>query len=126
MIDIKKLEEEQIKLYDVLDELDKTWDFSKDYSEYAKMRKPYTDKLSKIDREIRFNMSYELNELPNFGDVMSLEEFIECVKDGGFIDYDGYGSYVKDGKETNITILPSDVKYNNIRKEFNTIIWYNR
>ena len=66
------------------------------------------------------------NEIPDYGDVMPLKEFIECCKSGGFIDYDGSGSYVKDGKESNISIYPSDVKFNSIRTDFDTIIWYNR
>jgi hypothetical protein len=71
-------------------------------------------------------MNYDLSELPDYGDVMTLEHFIENVKDGGFIDYDGFGNYVKDGKMSNIEIYPSDVKHNMIRKDFDTIIWFNR
>ena len=90
----------------------------------------YMDKewsaLAKLDREKRMIMPYELSELPDFGDVMPLESFIDCVKSGGFIDYDGHGYYVKDGKETNIMIIPSDFKHKSIRTEFDTIVWYNR
>lgn len=71
-------------------------------------------------------MPYELSELSDYGDVMSLESFIECVKDGGFIDYDGFGYYVKDGKESNVMIIPSDVKRKRIRTDFDTVIWFNR
>ncbi len=60
------------------------------------------------------------------GPITRLNEFIEQVKQGYFIDYDGYGCYVKDNKVTNIEILPSDIKYNAIRKEFNTIVWFNK
>jgi len=71
-------------------------------------------------------MDYNLEDLPTYGDVMPLTEFIENVECGGFIDYDGSGNYVKDGKMSNITIYPSDVKHNMVRKDFDTIIWFNR
>jgi hypothetical protein len=71
-------------------------------------------------------MPYELDNIPDFADVMPLKEFIKCVESGGFIDYDGYGHYVLDGKETNIIIQPSDVKHGAIRWEFDSVAWYNR
>jgi hypothetical protein len=88
---------------------------------------PFQAKLRALDRELRMIIPYELmNEIVDDDDVMSLKEFIHAVKLGFFIDYDGYGRYVKDGKKTNIEILPSDVKYRAIRKEFNTIVWFNK
>jgi len=57
---------------------------------------------------------------------MTVEDFVECVVSGGFIDYDGSGTYVKDGRLTNITINPSDVRHDAIRKEFTEIVWFNR
>jgi hypothetical protein len=107
------------------------WDYSSDFSnenyqKFLRHIEPERRRIAKLDREMRMIMPYELSELPDYGDVMSLEHFIECVDCGGFIDYDGYGHYVKDGKETNIEIYPSDVEYASIRLEFDTIIWYNR
>ena len=37
----------------------------------------------------------KLKKLSKHGRLMSLENFIENVKDGMFIDYDGWGYYVK-------------------------------
>lgn len=68
----------------------------------------------------------ELEDIPKYGDVMSLREFIENVKAGGFIDYDGYGNYIQGDKMTEIEIHPSDVKAGCVRKEFDRIIWFNR
>lgn len=82
--------------------------------------------LIQLSRQERMMRPIELNDLPSYGNVMPLKDFIDCVKCGDFIDYDGYGSYVKDGKESNIEIYPSDVKNKLIRPEFDTIIWYNR
>lgn len=105
------------------------WSRSNDYPTYPLFEKalePYTSQIDAYDRELRMLIPVEFDELPDYGTVMSLKEFIECVKSGGFIDYDGYGSYVKDGKESNITIHPSDIAYGVIREGFDTIIWYNR
>jgi len=96
------------------------------WNDFCDYMKPEWDALAKLDRERRMLMTPEFSELPTYGDVMSLKTFIECVKEGGFIDYDGSGNYVRDGKESNITIHPSDVDHNSVRKDFDTIIWFNK
>lgn len=93
---------------------------------YLEAIEPYREVLAALSRKKRLIMPYELDDMPDYGDVMSLNDFIETVRDGGFIDYDGSGNYVKDGKMSNIDIYPSDVEYGAIRKDFDTIIWFNR
>lgn len=83
-------------------------------------------KVMEASRKYRMIKTPKFSELPKFGDVMPLSEFIECVNSGGFIDYDGSGNYVKDGMESDIDIYPSDVAHGCVRKDFDTIIWYNR
>lgn len=75
--------------------------------------------------------------IPEYGDLMTMEEFIASVKAGLFIDYDGFGNY-SDGKrvlhrtlsEENdyepLIVNPSDVKKGKIRKGFSHVVWYNR
>ena len=96
------------------------------FQEFKKYMSSTSDKVSKISRKLRLIKKPTYSELSNYGDVMTLDHFIENVKSGGFIDYDGYGLYVKDDKETDIEIYPSDIKYNSVRSDFNTIIWFNR
>lgn len=102
----------------------------KSFGEYSEKRQaccqPHLAKLIELKREKRFTMPYELSELPDYGSVMSLKEFLENVECGGFINYDGFGRYVVDNQQTNIEIFPSDVENKLIRNEFETIIWYNR
>jgi hypothetical protein len=93
---------------------------------YQEAIEPFSDKLDELSREKRMIMPYELQDIPNNSDVMSLNAFIEAVKDGWFIDYDGSGNYVKDGKMTDIEICPSDVEYDAIRREFDKIVWFNK
>ena len=84
------------------------------------------DVLNELDSQMRMIQPPEYSELPDYGEVMSLDEFISNCNDGGFIDYDGSGNYVKDGKKSNITIYHSDVKNGNIRNDFDSVIWFNR
>ena len=97
------------------------------YEEFEIVIAPFQAKLRTLDRELRMLLPCELiDDVKTDDDVMSIGEFINAVKSGLFIDYDGYGRYVKDGKKTNIQILPSDIKYRAIRKEFDTIVWFNK
>lgn len=83
-------------------------------------------KLSLASRKYRKIKTPTYSDIPTFGSVMSLKEFISCCRCGGFINYDGSGNYVKDGKMSDIDVYPSDVKNRCIRKDFDTIIWFNR
>lgn len=126
---MNRLDEIEVEMEKINEKISEVWSRSNDYPDYQSFEKalnPYTTQANALDREQRMLMPIEYSDLPNYGTIMSLESFIETVKSGGFIDYDGFGSYVKDGKESNINIYPSDIKYNLIRPGFDTIIWYNR
>jgi len=99
---------------------------SKSFTDWEEYQEPEMSQLSKLDNERRMLMTPEFEDMPDYGDIMSLKDFIGTVNDGGFIDYDGSGNYVKDGKMSNITINPSDIRYGSIRNDFDTIIWFNR
>jgi hypothetical protein len=137
---IDKLKE-QIDLLDskvdaLIDKFDRKWfktynPFSeKTFDQYNKERndycQPHLEELIKLKLEYRLTKPYKLEPVPDYGDVMSLIDFIDCVKEGGFIDYDGYGRYIINNYMTDIEIYPTDVKNNYLRKEFDTIIWFNR
>lgn len=123
---LAEIEKEREELYAILEEKDRNWDFSKSFDAYCDYLEPENKKLHALDVEERLSMPYELSDLSDYGDVMPLNEFIALVKNGMFIDYDGFGYYVKDGKETNIKIHPSDIEMGAIRKEFSHIIWFNK
>jgi hypothetical protein len=104
----------------------KNYDHFKSWNEFKAYMKPEWDAIGKLSREKRLTMPYELSELPTYGDVMSLKNFIANVKCGGFINDDGYGNYVKDNKISDVEIYPSDIKNKSVRTDFDTIIWFNR
>lgn len=108
-----------------IEEREKT-DPNEGWNAFCVHMQPLWDKYSKLYREKRMLMTPEFNDIPDYADVMSLEEFVECVKDGGFIDSDGNGSYVRDGKESDINIYPSDIQYDSVRDDFDSVAWYNK
>jgi RNA polymerase-binding transcription factor DksA len=82
---------------------------------------------ARLSRHLRLNRDPKMSKIDSdLGDRMSLEEFLKCVACGGFIDYDGYGHYVRGDQESDIAIYPSDVVNNAVRPDFTEIIWYNR
>jgi hypothetical protein len=97
------------------------------YDQFSDYMSETSDEVERISREYRLVQTPVFGEEPDAdADVMSIKDFIDCCNDGGFIDYDGFGEYMKDGKLSDITIYPSDVTHNMVRKDFDTIVWYNR
>jgi hypothetical protein len=67
-----------------------------------------------------------MEPLPDYGDLMPMSDFIETVKCGCFIDYDGYGKY-SDGKEmSEQTVRPSDVEAGKVDMKWSHVVWFNR
>jgi hypothetical protein len=60
------------------------------------------------------------------GDLIPLQEWIDCVKCGGFIDYDGYGELATETQTSNIMISPSEYKNYDFPDWVTHIMWYNR
>jgi len=124
---ITEIDKEIQELYATLKKMDDE-DHPDDntFEGFEERREPVHKKLGKLSREKRLLMTPEYDTLPDYGSVMSMKDFLSCVRSGGFIDYDGHGCYVKDGKISNINIYPSDVAHKAVRKDFDTIIWFNR
>ena len=96
------------------------------WQKYKAHMQPAWDKTNRLGREKRMLMIPEFEDLSEHGDLMTLKDWLECVACGGFIDYDGFGRYVRDGKESDIEIYPSDVKHDSVRKDFDSVMWFNR
>ena len=63
-----------------------------------------------------------------YGDVMWIEDFIECVRVGGFIPYDGYG-YYWDEETQDETEFHTSFDVNELKKQakkYKYVVWYNR
>lgn len=127
---LKEIKAESDIISTRLHEKNLEFDFEKSnsFKDWEDHQEPESSALGKLGRERRMIMSPEFSELPEpeFGHIMTLKDFIENVECGGFIDYDGYGNYVRDNKKSNINIYPSDIRHDSIRAGFDTIIWFNR
>lgn len=60
---------------------------------------------------------------------MPMSEFIHCVMQGGFIDYDGFGHYATAThmlKDPCICVKPSWVEEKKLDTSWTHIVWFNR
>lgn len=126
---MKKSKEVLEKDYERLsDELDKLWDesFNRPDGWEWYINHPVMKEYEKCSRELRLIDDYTLEDLPSYGHHMSLEEFIECCLDEGFIDNDGSGVYATKDKASDIEICPSDIIAGVYRKDFTHVVWFNK
>lgn len=69
----------------------------------------------------------QFGELSDYGDLMTIAEFMQAVETGCLIDYDGSGNLVKDGEESNQTIYPSNAKATLYENQWAThVVWFNK
>lgn len=69
-------------------------------------------------------MAEYTEDLSSFGDLMTLKEFKRVVRQGCFVDDDGFGHPVKDGKMAKVCVHPSQVA--SIPKDATHIMWFNK
>lgn len=75
------------------------------------------------------NKNYKLEDIPDYGDKISIDDWIEYVKNGCFIDYDGFGNLCTETKMSDIVIKPSHERYINwykVKEQFSHVMWFNR
>jgi len=65
-----------------------------------------------------------IHAIPDYGDLMTVQEWLECVEGGMFIDYDGHGRPAKDGLMSSMFISPSRAR--SIPIDATHIVWFNR
>ena len=79
-----------------------------------------------LDRQIRVLEDYELESLPEYGTLMSFEEFVAYSKTGFLVNYDGTGRYATSDQASNICVFPSDILSGEYRHDFSHVIWFNK
>ena len=76
---------------------------------------------------IKFTETPKFESIPEYGEHMTLQEYIDCVACGGFIDYDGFGELATETQISNIKTYPSDLDDEVQWPEWCThIMWYNK
>jgi hypothetical protein len=81
------------------------------------------DKISTVEHALD---KEELEPLPDYGDLMTLDEFIEHCNSGAFINYDGTGHYATKTKMSRLYATPSKIKAGNIDRSWTHVMWFNR
>ena len=72
--------------------------------------------------------------IPDYDDLMTIEDFISYCKSGSFIDYDGYGHLADQNQMYWQTyIFPSEIlklvksnKLKRLNEKYTHIVWFNR
>ena len=64
--------------------------------------------------------------IPDYGCLMTLEEFVEDVDCGCVIDYDGSGNYATKDKMSSKPAIPSVIGAGIVDKSFTHVVWFNR
>lgn len=67
-----------------------------------------------------------LEPIPDYGDLMTKEEWLSGCEAGAFIDYDGFGNLATADGVYAERIFPSQAKNYNFPKWVTHIVWYNR
>lgn len=70
--------------------------------------------------EIKYN-----KEPDDFGNIMTVEKWLDDCDDGYLIDYDGFCQPMKEGKVCDLFILPSE-RNTLLPKDATHVIWYNK
>lgn len=70
----------------------------------------------------------KMSPIPEYGDLMTVEDWLDGVETALFIDYDGDGHLATATERSNIRICPSDItkKKITIDPRWTHICWYNR
>lgn len=129
-MEIQEIKEELNRLRDIINDLWKQslelppedgWDWYIKRSEHGKYKDLYREYKLKLDKK-----DIDMEPIPDYGDLMTLEEFIDSCECGGFIDYDGDGYYSTGTEMSTLEISPSDVIAKKFRKDFTHVVWFNR
>jgi hypothetical protein len=127
---IKELQKEKNIAVDARKKVMENFDFVKSdsFQDWEDAIEPHNEKISRLSFLIDSQTDVEWRELPNYGTLMTIEDWLENVTGGGFIDYDGSGNYSDGKRMSNKSVSPSDVDSDQImkNKEFTHIIWFNR
>lgn len=82
------------------------------------------DHLMQQKSKDKFGNAIYDQEIPKYGDMMTVSDFIDSVEGGSFCDSDGVGHPVKDDKMSGVLVYPSG--YERIPKDATHIIWFNK
>lgn len=89
-------------------------------------KQPIIKRCEHIKREIRKLKEPIYEDIPKYGDHITMDEFVSACVHGFFCDSDGFGFYATKDKMTNVEVYPSDILSVNYRKDFDYVVWFNK
>jgi len=109
--------------------------FSKDnllWKDYCDLTLPLTEEINKsfaiMLSYIESSYNTKINDFPEYGQYIELQEFKSCCEAHGFVDEDGSGNLCIKNKMTDYSVSPSFIlKYSGfINKCYDGIFWFNK
>lgn len=77
--------------------------------------------------DVEKHLDGDLEPFPKYGDLFTLEEFINLCKTGAFIDYDGAGYYATKSRMSRSShAIPSEICDGKIDNSWSHVMWFNR
>ena len=67
-----------------------------------------------------------LRDIPDYGDHMTLEDFVSNVDNGLFTDDDGHGYYANVKQISTERVIPSDVIEHKLLEGWTHVVWFNK
>ena len=67
-----------------------------------------------------------MNPIPDYGDLMTVQDFIDACESGLFIDYDGHGYYATTDGMSSVMVRPSMIKAGGFVTGWTHVVWFNR
>ncbi len=84
-------------------------------------------KFGSVDQDGVSYIPQQFKAIPSYGDLIPIDEFLEDIRHGNFVDYDGSGHYALVDKVSNIKFRPSTFDYDYaVKNNFTHVVWYNR
>lgn len=67
-----------------------------------------------------------MEQIPDYADVMTLDEFVEAVKQGVFVNDDGSGYYATATEMSDVPAVPSEIRKGLLQPGFTHVAWFNK
>ena len=64
--------------------------------------------------------------IPEYGDLMTIEQFKQMAEDGSLMDCDGHGKYANEKFMSTEYVYPSDVTHGKLLEGWTHIVWFNK
>lgn len=65
-------------------------------------------------------------EIPEYGDVLTLQIFINYCLNNILIDYDGVGNYATEKEMSDEIVFPSHIVDGKVNYNYTHVVWFNK